>query len=101
MTPGRTIHGPRATLGVRQFPYMVDGLARFSSAGVETARGPSPHALKHSWQAADRVESQDRIYVCWRGVIFVKKTGHFWSDGRESKGASRAAAVGVVLFGML
>ena len=80
---------------------MVDGLVRFDSAGVITAREHSPHTLEHSWQAADRVESQDRICVSWHGVVSVEKRGKFSSGGRESKAASEAAAVGVVWFHML
>ena len=95
MTPGSTIHGLRAVLGGRQFPYMVEGLARFSSVGAQNARGHSPHPLEQSWQVAVRVESQDRICACWRGVVSVEKTAQFSSDGRESKTASTTAVAGV------
>ena len=54
-----------------QVAYLTEGLVRFDSAGLETARGPSPHTLEHNWQAADRVESKERIYVNWRGVVSV------------------------------
>ena len=80
---------------------MVDGLVRFDSAGLETARVYSPHTLEHSWVIFAAEKGCDRICVYWRGVVSVEKRAHFWSGGRERRAVSEAAAVGVVWFHML
>ena len=79
-----------------QVAYLVDGLVRFDSVGLETRRGHSPHTLEYICKALVRRISEDRICMSWRGIIFVENTAHFSSGDSERMAPSTTAAIDAV-----
>ena len=93
---GRSFYNESSEVNKCQIAYLVDGLTRFDSVGLQTPREHSPHTLEHSCKALQRRISEDRNCVSWRGVVFVENTALIASGDTERMAWSTTAVAHAV-----